>query len=86
MFGIGIADGLVDERGAVMLAVSAGDVVLHHPNVIHSSDANRSAAMRVALAVRYRSLRPGEDVRRAIVPLVASSDAALGVDRVGHGS
>jgi ectoine hydroxylase-related dioxygenase (phytanoyl-CoA dioxygenase family) len=43
----------VDERLAVDLTLSAGDVEVHHPNIIHGSDANTSPNRRCGLTIRY---------------------------------
>lgn len=49
----GMAEGAVDERGAVDVALRAGDVSVHHPNIIHGSEANDSEHRRCGLTVRY---------------------------------
>ena len=44
---------LVDESKAVDVILKAGDVSVHHPNVIHGSNANRSPRRRAGLTIRY---------------------------------
>lgn len=44
---------LVDESKAVDIVLKAGDVSVHHPNVIHGSKANRSPRRRCGLTIRY---------------------------------
>lgn len=44
---------LVDESKAVDLVVRAGGVTIHHPNIIHGSEANRSPMRRCGLTIRY---------------------------------
>jgi len=44
---------LVDESRAVDLVLKAGDVSVHHPNVIHGSNANTSGKRRCGLTIRY---------------------------------
>jgi ectoine hydroxylase-related dioxygenase (phytanoyl-CoA dioxygenase family) len=44
---------LVEESRAVDLALKAGDVSVHHPNIIHGSNANNSPRRRAALTIRY---------------------------------
>jgi phytanoyl-CoA hydroxylase len=44
---------LVDESKAVDLILKAGDVSVHHPNIIHGSNANTSARRRCGLTIRY---------------------------------
>jgi len=44
---------LVDESQAVDLALEAGDVSVHHPSLIHGSNANTSSKRRCGLTIRY---------------------------------
>jgi phytanoyl-CoA hydroxylase len=44
---------LVDESRAVDVILSAGDVSIHHPNLIHGSEANTSDRWRMGLTIRY---------------------------------
>ncbi len=44
---------LVDESRAVDLVLKAGDVSVHHPNLIHGSNANTSGKRRCGLTIRY---------------------------------
>jgi phytanoyl-CoA hydroxylase len=44
---------LVDEAKAVDLVLKAGYVSVHHPNVIHGSNANSSTKRRCGLTIRY---------------------------------
>lgn len=43
----------VDESRAVDLILKAGDVSIHHPNIIHGSNPNRSSKRRCGLTFRY---------------------------------
>ncbi|HZQ27394.1 MAG TPA: phytanoyl-CoA dioxygenase family protein [Acidimicrobiales bacterium] len=43
----------VDEAAAVDVVVPAGGVSVHHPAIVHGSDANRSARWRRGLTIRY---------------------------------
>ena len=54
VFGGEIDPALVDATLARQLTLAPGDVVAHHPDLIHGSLANRSAHVRRALAIRYR--------------------------------
>jgi ectoine hydroxylase-related dioxygenase (phytanoyl-CoA dioxygenase family) len=47
---------LVDETGTVSIEAEPGDLLLHHPNLVHGSGPNPSPAPRLALAVRYHSV------------------------------
>lgn len=49
----GMDESLVDESWAVDVVLKAGDVSVHHPALIHGSDANRSARRRCGLTIRY---------------------------------
>ena len=44
---------LVDESQAVDLVLKAGDVSVHHPHIIHGSNANNSPMRRAGLTIRY---------------------------------
>ncbi len=44
---------LVDETKAVDCALQAGGVEVHHPNIIHGSNANTSPRRRCGLLIRY---------------------------------
>jgi len=43
----------VDESKAVDIVLKAGDLSVHHPNVIHGSNANTSPKRRCGLTIRY---------------------------------
>ena len=43
----------VDESKAVDVILDAGDVSIHHPNLIHGSNANHSPRWRRGLTIRY---------------------------------
>lgn len=42
-----------DESQAVDIALKAGDVSVHHPNIVHGSNANTSTRRRCGLTIRY---------------------------------
>lgn len=44
---------LVDETRAVDLTLAPGDVSIHHPNIVHGSNANTSPLRRCGLTIRY---------------------------------
>lgn len=46
-------DAQVDEEHAVDLVLEPGDVSVHHPSIVHSSNANTSDRWRRALTIRY---------------------------------
>lgn len=43
----------VDESEAVDMVLRPGDVEVHHPNIIHGSNANTSSMRRCGLTIRY---------------------------------
>jgi ectoine hydroxylase-related dioxygenase (phytanoyl-CoA dioxygenase family) len=49
----GIDENVVDADKAVDIILKAGDVSIHHPNVIHGSEANHSDKWRRGLTIRY---------------------------------
>lgn len=49
----GMDEALVEEARAVDIILKAGDVSIHHPNVIHGSNPNTSEKWRRALTIRY---------------------------------
>ena len=49
----GIDPEFVDESLAVDFVLKAGDVSVHHPNIVHGSDANLSPRRRCGLTIRY---------------------------------
>lgn len=53
VLGSGLNDALVDESAAVDVVLRAGDVSMHHPNIIHGSNANLSPRRRCGLTIRY---------------------------------
>ncbi len=49
----GMDESLVDESQAVDIVLNAGDVSVHHPNIVHGSNANTSDHWRKGLTIRY---------------------------------
>ena len=49
----GIHPDEIDEADALDLELKAGDVSIHHPHIIHGSNANTSDQWRVELTLRY---------------------------------
>lgn len=49
----GIAETFVDESEALDICLRAGDVSIHHPSLIHGSNANTSDRWRRGLTIRY---------------------------------
>lgn len=48
-----VMEGEVNESDAVDVVLRAGDVSVHHPNIIHGSNANTSDRWRRGLTIRY---------------------------------
>lgn len=57
----------VDERDAIELELSPGEMSLHHCNIIHGSNPNRSDEKRIGFIVRFVTSRVGRKDR----PLVS---------------
>ena len=53
VLGVGIHPDHIDETDAVDLELEAGDISIHHPSIIHGSNANTSDQWRVGLTLRY---------------------------------
>lgn len=53
VLGSGIDPAQIDEQQVVDVVLKAGDVSVHHPNVIHGSNANTSSRWRRGLTIRY---------------------------------
>ena len=53
VLGSSIRPELVDESRAIDVVLKAGDVSIHHPNLIHGSEANNSDMWRMGLTIRY---------------------------------
>ena len=53
VLGSGMDENLVDESKAVDIVLKAGDVSIHHPNVVHGSLGNFSDKRRCGLTIRY---------------------------------
>jgi phytanoyl-CoA hydroxylase len=49
----GMDEATVDESNAIDLVLRAGDVSVHHPNVVHGSNPNASSKRRCGLTIRY---------------------------------
>ena len=43
----------IDESGAVDMIMAPGDVEVHHPGIVHGSNANTSPRRRCGLTIRY---------------------------------
>ncbi len=46
-------DADIDPRDVVYLELNPGDVSIHHPNIVHASEANKSNRRRCGLTIRY---------------------------------
>jgi ectoine hydroxylase-related dioxygenase (phytanoyl-CoA dioxygenase family) len=83
VLGSAMDDEHVDEQSAVDLILQAGDVSIHHPNIIHGSNANTSANWRRGLTIRYiptsTRVLPRAD-RPPVTPLLMRGQAVPGVN------
>lgn len=71
---------LVDESKQVYLEMAPGDVSIHHPNVIHGSEANTSNEWRYGLTIRYIPTSTRITVAEAGCPFLLRGDAVPGVN------
>ena len=81
VLGSAIRSELVEESKAVDVVLRAGDVSLHHPNLIHGSEANHSSQWRMGLTIRYipattRILKP-----EVAAPFLLRGRAVPGINR-----
>ena len=53
VLGSGMDDDLVDASKAIDFVLKAGGVSVHHPNIVHGSEANHSPLRRCGLTIRY---------------------------------
>lgn len=70
----------VDERDAVELVLAPGDVSVHHPNIFHGSDANRSGRWRRGLTIRYIPTSVEITDPEAASPFLLRGEAVPGVN------
>lgn len=71
---------MVDESSQVYLELEPGDVSIHHPNVIHGSEANTSDEWRYGLTIRYIPTSTRITVASAGCPFVLRGSAVPGVN------
>ena len=53
VLGAGMHPDHIDDSDAVDLELQPGDVSIHHPTIVHGSNANKSDHWRVGLTLRY---------------------------------
>ena len=53
VLGSAMEDKWIEESKAVDIVLKAGDVSIHHPNIIHGSNPNKSTLRRCGLTIRY---------------------------------
>ncbi len=74
-----IDDSFVDESSAVDCFMKPGDVEIHHPNVIHGSNANTGDRWRMGLTIRYIPTTT-RILRDAGAPFLLRGDAVPGIN------
>lgn len=83
VLGSAMDDQFVDDQQAVDLVLHAGDVSIHHPHVIHGSNANTSPNWRRGLTIRYiptsTRIVKRSDVER-LTPMLMRGRAVPGVN------
>ncbi|MCE2441087.1 MAG: phytanoyl-CoA dioxygenase family protein, partial [Candidatus Latescibacteria bacterium] len=80
VLGVGMRPDQIDEADAVDVVLNAGDISIHHPNIIHGSNSNTSDQWRVGLTLRYiptstrvtRQAHPSILCRGAAIPEVGN--------------
>jgi phytanoyl-CoA hydroxylase len=72
-------EGIVDESNAVDVLLGAGDVELHHPNIVHGSNANNSPHWRRGLTIRYIPTST-RILDKTITPLLLRGKAVPGIN------
>jgi phytanoyl-CoA hydroxylase len=82
VLGSAMDDQFVDEQQAVDLVLNAGDVSIHHPNIIHGSNANTSSKWRRGLTIRYipTSTRVIKRDSERLSPMLMRGSAVSGVN------
>ena len=64
----------VDESRATDVVLAAGEMSLHHVDIVHGSNANSSAVPRVGFAVRYLAPRVSQTLTHHEVLLARGRD------------
>lgn len=72
---------MVDESKQVYLELEPGDVSIHHPNVIHGSEANTSDEWRYGLTIRYIPTTTRITIADAGCPFLFRGEAVEGVNQ-----
>lgn len=71
----------VDESDAVDIQLKAGDVSVHHPLIVHGSEANRSARRRCGLDIGYiRATTRIGDTGLYLNPILVAGEPVAGVN------
>jgi ectoine hydroxylase-related dioxygenase (phytanoyl-CoA dioxygenase family) len=67
--------GDIDQTAAVDLVLRAGEMSLHHVQIVHGSEANRSASKRIGFAIRYVAPDVNQALEHHVVVLARGRDA-----------
>lgn len=77
-----VAPDQVDDSGAVDIQLKAGDVSVHHPLIVHGSEANRSARRRCGLDIGYiRATTRIGDTGLYLNPILVAGEPVEGINR-----
>lgn len=79
VLGAAMDEGLIDKSKAVDVVLHEGDVELHHPNIVHGSNANNSPRWRRGLTIRYIPTST-RILNKAITPLLLRGKAVEGIN------
>ena len=80
VLGSAISEALVDTSRAVDVVLAPGDVSIHHPNLIHGSEANHSDEWRMGLTIRYIPTSTRITKEGAGAPFLLRGNAVAGVN------
>lgn len=80
VLGSAIDTRFVDETQAVDVILAPGDVSIHHPNIVHGSEANQSANWRMGLTLRYIPTSTRITKPDTGCPFLLRGDAVAGVN------
>ena len=79
VLGSGIDPAQIDDSQAIDIALSAGDVSIHNPNIMHGSNENRSDKWRIGLTLRYIPTRT-KVLSDDIGPMLLRGNAVPGIN------
>jgi len=77
-----LVDGWIEKRGIVDIELNPGDVSIHHPHLLHCSEANTSPKRRCGLDIGYISTSTSISSDGLYLdPILVSGEAKEGINR-----